>query len=201
MLRKKKKIYCGNNMLSPKITKENYKIGNPYNCMRKGIGVGLNLPVDIEAAGPYKPIIKKTFYCGKKQSEMPLNLDRMGTPTECLRTGIAIGKAKKAQEQISKKKSKKKSKKRAKRRAKKRQKSRKGQSTRIDYGPFLKYILPVLIIGGSALLFSIPLYYSKPKFLLDKNKEINLQKYAITIYLFLLIVALIVILIWKYNIL
>lgn len=192
------KIYCGNNKLSPKLTEENHRIGTPYQCMRKGIGVGLNLPVDKDAAAPYKPIVEKTFYCGKKESDMPVKLERMGSPTECLRAGIAIGKKKKADEFIEKRKIRNR-KKRSKR--VRRWKKKRGFSTRSEHNIFVKYILPILIIGSLTLAFALPLYYTKPKFLVNKRKEIDFQKYSIIIYLFLLIVSLIVILIWKYYIL
>ena len=201
MENKKDKIYCGNNKLSPRLTVEQNVIGTPYECMRKGIGVGLNLPVDKDAAGPYEPIVEKKFYCGKKENEMPDKLERMGSPTECLRVGISIGKAKKAKDfiEIRKKRNRKKRSKRAKRWRKKKREM--GFSTKTDHNIFVKYILPILIIGSLTLAFALPLYYTKPKFLVDKRKEIDIQKYSIIVYLFLLFVSLIVILIWKYYIL
>ena len=39
-------IYCGNNAKSVDILSGNKIIGTRYACMRKGIGKGLNLPVD-----------------------------------------------------------------------------------------------------------------------------------------------------------
>ena len=103
MPRKKKNgIYCGNNAKSKKLTKEKYKIGKSYECLRKGIGVGKNLPLNTDMLGPYKPIKKRTFFCGKKSNWDRQKYDRIGDPTECLRAGIVIGQKLKADEFVSK---------------------------------------------------------------------------------------------------
>lgn len=191
----KNNFYCGNNALSPKIIKQGYKIGSPYTCLRKGIGVGLNLPLDKNAAGPYKPIKKNDYFCGKDKTKIPKEYKRLGSSVECLQTGIGIGrkiKAKKAKKSLNKKKRNK----RKRRWYKKRMNI--GQSTKIKVNVFIKYILPILIIVISTIILSLSLYYTKPKFLLNKRKKIDKDKYLILIYLFLLFVSTITIIIWKY---
>ena len=121
-VKKKNGIYCGNNAKSKKLTKEKYKIGRSYECLRKGIGVGRNLPLNTDMLGPYKPIKKRTFFCGKKSNWDRQKYDRIGDPTECLRAGIVIGQKLKADEFVSKykkNKSRRKSKRKSKRRSRK----------------------------------------------------------------------------------
>ena len=128
-------MYCGNNAL-----KAGVRFGTRYECLKKGIGVGIHAPVDPEYNGPYEPIDKTRIYCGTKK-RLPGNYDRMGSPTDCLRKGVGIGKrisakrSRKASRKGSrrpgggKKKSKKKSKKRSKKKSKKKsKKSRKARN-------------------------------------------------------------------------
>ena len=124
-MKKKKGVYCGNNAKSKKLTEEKFKIGKPYQCLRKGIGVGLNLPLNIDMVGPYKPIRKRSFFCGKKSNIDKDKYDRMGDPTECLRAGIVIGQKKKADEFFRTRNKKKRSKSVSKRKSRSKKRSKK----------------------------------------------------------------------------
>lgn len=89
-------IYCGNNAKSTDILNGNKVIGTRYNCMRKGIGKGLNLPVDNNYLGDYEPIDTRKIYCGNAEN-LPDGYDLMGSLPQCLQRGIGIGKKQKAE--------------------------------------------------------------------------------------------------------
>lgn len=89
-------IYCGNNAKSVDILSGNKIIGTRYNCMRKGIGKGLNLPVDNNYLGGYEPIDTRKIYCGNAEN-LPDGYDLMGSLPQCLQKGIGIGKKQKAE--------------------------------------------------------------------------------------------------------
>lgn len=77
-------IYCGNNLYEV----GNRRIGTPYECLRRGIGQGLNS--DMAGFNPnYQAIIADNTYCG---TGTPPAGKQMGTPTSCLRKGFGIGK-------------------------------------------------------------------------------------------------------------
>lgn len=77
-------IYCGNNLYEV----GNRRIGTPYECLKKGIGQGLNS--DLADFNPnYQPIIADNTYCG---TGTPPPGKQMGTSTSCLRKGVGIGK-------------------------------------------------------------------------------------------------------------
>lgn len=88
------KIYCG-----PKqnIPDEYDSRGTRYQCLRKGIGVGLHLPKDRRPPGlapdgtrtPQDPDREKK-YCGNKNPH-PSEYDDFATPYECLRKGVGVG--------------------------------------------------------------------------------------------------------------
>jgi hypothetical protein len=76
-------IYCGNNLFEV----GNRRIGTSYECLRKGIGQGLN--ADISSFNPnYQAIIADNTYCGT--GPLP-DGKQMGTPTSCLRKGVGVG--------------------------------------------------------------------------------------------------------------
>ncbi len=87
----KKKIYCGNNSLHKSLS-NGFVVGTRYECFRKGVGVGLNMPLDEDYNQPYEKIDKTRIYCGGK--ELPVGYDRFGTTGECLRKGVGVGKLK-----------------------------------------------------------------------------------------------------------
>jgi hypothetical protein len=80
----RQQIYCGNNLYEV----GNRRIGTPYQCLKKGIGQGLNS--DLTGFNPnYQAIIADNTYCGTKAPPVG---KQMGTPTSCLRKGVGIGK-------------------------------------------------------------------------------------------------------------
>lgn len=80
----RQQIYCGNNLYEV----GNRRIGTPYECLRKGIGQGLNS--DLTGFNlNYQAIIADNTYCG---TGAPPAGKQMGTPTSCLRKGVGIGK-------------------------------------------------------------------------------------------------------------
>ena len=87
--------YCGNNALFPDLLNGNKQLGTRYQCFKKGLGKGLNLPVDPNYNGPYNPIDPTRVYCGN-QNVLPAGYDRIGNLSECLRKGIGVGKRQRA---------------------------------------------------------------------------------------------------------
>lgn len=83
----KTNIYCGNNaaMLHTRDT----RLGTPYECMRRGIGVGLRTNIPSDFTNVYVPITPNTTHCGSINT-LPAG-KRMGTPAECLRKGVGVG--------------------------------------------------------------------------------------------------------------
>ena len=78
-------IYCGNNSLNPNLVTGNSRIGNRYECFKKGVGVGSNIPASCD---PYAPINRSTIFCGL--SPLPPGYI-YGTPLECKRKGVGVG--------------------------------------------------------------------------------------------------------------
>ena len=80
-----RQIYCGNNLYE---VGGNTRIGTPYECLKKGIGQGLNL--DLTGFNPnYQAIIPDNTYCGTR---VPPAGKQMGTPMSCLRKGVGLGR-------------------------------------------------------------------------------------------------------------
>jgi len=77
-------MYCGNNAYEL----ENKRLGSRYECFRRGVGVGLNLPIDDT---PYESIDRYRVYCGNDR-QLPEGYNVMGRRSECLRKGVGIGK-------------------------------------------------------------------------------------------------------------
>ncbi len=79
-----REIYCGNNLYDV----GNRRVGSPYECLKKGVGLGFNS--DLRNYNPrYQSIIPDNTYCGTGNPPMG---KEMGTPTGCLRKGVGIGK-------------------------------------------------------------------------------------------------------------
>ena len=91
-------LYCGNNALHPDLVNGTKMMGTKYQCLRKGIGTGLNLPYDADYGGPYTPIDDRKIYCGD-EADLPDGYDRMGNSSQCLQKGIGIGKIQRAQQE------------------------------------------------------------------------------------------------------
>ena len=88
-------IYCGNNRLDSDIVNGTSELGTRYSCLRKGIGTGLYLPLDPKYIGPYEPIDDRKIYCGDREI-LPNGYDRFGNIAQCLQKGVALGKRQKA---------------------------------------------------------------------------------------------------------
>ena len=88
-------MYCGNNARDERLVAGDLVLGTRYRCMRKGVGVGLNMDTDPSYRGEYEPIDETRIYCGNAE-QLPEGYDRYGSLTACLQKGVAIGKRIKA---------------------------------------------------------------------------------------------------------
>jgi hypothetical protein len=86
-----RKIYCGNNSLDSSLTNNTSILGTRYKCMKRGIGVGMNLKYDPKYNQEYDPIDTTRIYCGDK-NELPEGYDRFGSLPRCLQKGVGVGK-------------------------------------------------------------------------------------------------------------
>jgi len=84
-------IYCGNNAEHHSLLDGSATLGTRYQCLRKGIGKGKSLPVDLDYLGSYSPIDNEKIYCGNNDN-LPDGYDRFGNTTSCMQKGIGIGK-------------------------------------------------------------------------------------------------------------
>ena len=134
--------YCGNKANFTGLINGTHIIGTNYQCLRKGIGVGLHLPYDNNYTLPYVPIDNRKYYCGKQQ-EIPIagNYFALGSPSKCLSIGIGVGKSQTSLNGVP----------------------------RSFY--FIRYFLPyILFIFINSIIFII-FYISKPVFLSKKDNE------------------------------
>lgn len=90
-------MYCGNNLLHASLTNGTSVLGTRYECLRKGIGTGLNLPLDIGYLGQYQPVDARRMYCGNRDN-IPIGYDYVGNLAQCLQKGVGIGKKMKAED-------------------------------------------------------------------------------------------------------
>lgn len=81
-------IYCGNNELYPGLANDSHTIGTRYECLKKGVGIGLNLKKSIDVK--YSPIDERKIYCGNKNN-LPTGYDYMGNGPLCMQKGAGIG--------------------------------------------------------------------------------------------------------------
>lgn len=80
------KIYCGDQRPIP-IDYE--REGTRYQCLRKGIGVGLHLDLNgrtLPQSDPNRP----RLYCGDKE-QLPDGYVDFATSYQCLRKGVGVG--------------------------------------------------------------------------------------------------------------
>jgi len=118
---KKASVYCGNNGAATK----GKPIGTKHQCLKVGIGKGLYLPCERSYGGVYDPIDNRKMYCGDK-TDMPPGYDILGSPSLCLKVGIGLGKAQRAQNGCRKpRRSRKTSRKRRSRKTSRKRRSRK----------------------------------------------------------------------------
>jgi hypothetical protein len=138
------KTYCGNNLSFPGLISGTHTLGTNYQCMKRGIGVGSNLPYDTSFAGGYVPVDPRKFYCGNAVA-LPVAGGHfaVGSPSKCMQIGVGVGKA---------------------------QRAGKGAPWGMTFFRYyLPYILFILIAGG---IFTL-LYFVKPKFIIKKDSVNN----------------------------
>jgi hypothetical protein len=87
-------MYCGNNKRNRRLLNGELVLGTRYKCLRRGIGVGMNLPYDHDY-DEYEPIEKTKIYCGKSDV-LPPGYDRLGSIADCHRIGVGVGKSMKS---------------------------------------------------------------------------------------------------------
>lgn len=137
-------MYCGNDLNFPGLLSGTHFLGTNYQCLRKGIGVGSNLPYDSDYAGPHVPVDGRKFYCGN--ADVPPEdggYFGVGSPSKCLAIGIGIGKA---------------------------QKAALGPPA---FMYFIRYILPYLLFFIIASVIFVILYFIKPKIITKKDNQNN----------------------------
>lgn len=163
-------LFCGNNRNNA----NGRRLGTKYECLRKGIFVGYNMPVDPDYLTPYDPIDTRKIYCGKKR-RLPNNYDYLGNAPLCLSRGVGLGKKQKAEEG--------------------------DESDEDDAGDGIEtknIKLHCFLILFSIIAVFMLIYYIKPSFVMkiDKNKrkKINWYKFA---FLYFLILIPIFVLIFK----
>jgi hypothetical protein len=94
-------MYCGNNRNSKEL-KNGKRIGSRYQCLKKGIGVGMGLPLDLDYLQEYIPIDARKIYCGKAP-RLPEGYDILGTSHMCYTKGVGVGRTMKAKKSGKKK--------------------------------------------------------------------------------------------------
>ena len=168
-------IYCGNNLNDPKLTYGTHNIGTRYQCLRKGIGVGINLPYDPSYSLPYRPIDGRKFYCGKsRHPPAGGGYFAIGSPSKCLQKGVGIGKKQIANRRGG------------------------GGGSRFSFSntnmsKFNPYIIFVIIIT----ILSVSFYFIKPKIITkpDPKHPLNPNKTVIDATKFIVLILVISILI------
>ena len=142
-------IYCGNNRLSPELVSGEKVLGSRYKCMKRGIGVGLNLPYDPDYAGGYEPISEEKFYCGDKD-QLPQGYMRFGTLPQCQGKGVGLGKVMRAEKGPPPKSSK-------------------------YIGILFVWIVWLILCCG----IGAALYYKRPDFVIGEDKKIDWKKFSV----------------------
>lgn len=141
-------IYCGNNLADLRLRNGEYTLGTRYNCLKKGIGRGLRLPIDPSYSGEYEKIDTRKIYCGNNEN-LPADYDYMGNLPQCLQIGVGIGK-----------------------RINGIRGNRENEVTvrNTFRKKILFYFLLLIILSGG--IFSL-LYFLKPSFIMKKSEESN----------------------------
>lgn len=86
------RLYCGNNRNNPRLLSGQQVLGSRYQCFKKGVGVGKNLPKNLDDDN-YAPLYQtQKIFCGNGDS-LPEGYDRLGLPFECLQKGVGVGKS------------------------------------------------------------------------------------------------------------
>ena len=166
------KIYCGNKGNFDGLVRGTHILGTNYQCLRKGIGIGSNLPYDYDYSGQHVPIDDRKYYCGNAVS-IPVGGGHfaMGSPAKCLAVGIGVGKA---------------------------QRAAMGPPA---YMYFIRYILPYIIFVILAGIIFTVFYLVRPKFLNKKDQQLNdiidWNKFIPYYLLFCLIISIFIWWFWK----
>ena len=171
-----KKMYCGNNRLNSSLLNGTVRLGTRYDCLKKRIMTGLNLPYDPEYSYDYEPIDDTKIYCGNND-QLPENYDIFGNLPACLRKGVGIGKKQKADNGNTY------------------DNGEKNRNIRVNYNLFffifilIKFIIDILLI------------YFKPGFVLKdkKTKKINYTKVILISLISSSILIIIIFFIYKFN--
>ena len=92
-VRESPEMYCGDSNVLPR----KYDVaGTRYSCMKKGIGIGMNLPDENREEFLNKPrdtsSVKEKVYCGNDLL-LPEGYARFGKRKECLQKGVGVGLA------------------------------------------------------------------------------------------------------------
>ena len=91
----KAKIYCGNNYANRDVRNGSKIVGTKYQCLKKGVGVGLHMPNDKDYDEEYIPIDTRKIYCGEAP-RLPAGYDLVGSNGMCFAKGVGIGRKLKA---------------------------------------------------------------------------------------------------------
>lgn len=83
-------VYCGNNRRYHGIVNGTHVVGTRYKCLRRGVGIGMNLD-DNEPDTGYEPIDTRRVYCGDR-NQLPNGYDMFGSLSQCLQKGVGVGK-------------------------------------------------------------------------------------------------------------
>lgn len=157
-------VYCGNNANSPQLNDDVQ--GTRHQCLKKGVGIGKNLPFDRDYSVEYNPIVDRQIYCGTKE-QLPRGYAVFGSSAECLQKGVGIGKRMKYLES---------------------QHDIHPISPQIIIEECNKYIVLFIVLFALCVLI---LYYRKPKYVLYINKKIKWGKvisYSLSISIFITII-------------
>ena len=104
-------IFCGNNILSPKLRQNggDMEIGSPSACFRKGFGAGFYQEIDpahlegflVDHTGPYKRYIEQPLYYG--DGPVPAGKIR-ATLSQCRSRGFGVGSVQRAKKILKERK-------------------------------------------------------------------------------------------------
>lgn len=163
-------VYCGSNQLNTQLVGNGglKTIGSRNQCLRKGIGQGLHMPVDLSYNNPYQPIDPRRFYCGDN-GILPAGYSANGTLHQCFNTGIGVGRHQLAQRAI-------------------------GAPVPVPVVPIVPaipaLITPIVLFILINAIFIITLLYTKPSFItkdVQGNREIDWSIFSPYIVIFSLV--------------
>ena len=86
-------IYCGNNLKNKDLLSGKKILGTRYQCLKIGVGKGLNMPLEKNYSQDYEAIDSRKIYCGNRDKLLE-GYDYIGNLPQCLQKGIGIGKYK-----------------------------------------------------------------------------------------------------------